>query len=182
MVELASKSQLRMSFLRWALFIVPLILLLGWFSGQWSGSGEQNSWYAALTKPETTPPGWVFPVVWTTLYILMGLALSMVLHARGAVGRGLAMALFVAQLLLNLFWSPLFFRMHQVTTAFYVILAIFVLATLTTVLFGRIRKVAAWMMVPYLAWLVIAAALNFQIDRLNPDAETLYVPAVSSQI
>lgn len=182
MVEIASKTQLRMSFLRWALFVVPAILLLGWLSGQWSGSGEENRWYMALNRPEMTPPGWVFPVVWTSLYILMGLSLSMILHARGAAGRGLVVGLFLLQLIGNLLWSPLFFKLHQVTNALYLIIAILVVTIVTTFLFARIRKVAAWLLVPYMAWLCIAATLNFQIDQMNPNAETLVVPAASSQI
>lgn len=182
MVEIASKTQLRMSFLRWALFLVPLILLLGWLSGQWSGSGEENRWYSALIKPEMTPPGWAFPLVWTILYVLMGLALAMIFNARGASGRPLAIFLFIVQLIANLIWSPLFFGMHQVGAALWLIVFIFVTAFATTIMFANIRKAAGWLMVPYLAWLVVAGILNWQIDRLNPDAETLVVPAITSQI
>jgi translocator protein len=182
MNQLASSSQLRMSFIRWALFVVPAIMFLGFLSGVVSGSGEENSWYAELVKPDAQPPGWIFPVAWTALYLMMGIAFSMVLHARGASARGLAIGLFLAQFLLNLAWSPIFFGRHQVTTAFYLIILILVLAIATTVIFGRVRKAAAWLMVPYLAWLSFATILNYQIDRLNPDAENLYVPAASSQI
>ena len=87
MVEIASKSQLRMSFLRWALFVVPALLLLGWFASQWSGAGMENRWYAALAKPDWTPAPLVFPIVWNILYIMMGLSLAMILNARGAAGR-----------------------------------------------------------------------------------------------
>ena len=96
--------------------------------------------------------------------------------------RGIAIALFLVQLALNLYWSPLFFGQHQVTNAFYLIILIFLTALATTIVFGRIRKAAAWLMVPYLVWISFAAILNFQIDNLNPDAESLYVPAVTSQI
>ena len=68
MSQLASPSQLRMSLLRWALFVVPTIMLLGFLSGTVSGSGEQNSWFAELVKPEAQPPGWAFGVVWPILY------------------------------------------------------------------------------------------------------------------
>ena len=182
MVEIASQSQLRMSFLRWALFIVPAILLLGFLSGQYSGSGEENRWYMELAKPAITPPGWVFPVVWTSLYIMMGLSLSMILHARGAKGRGLAVTLFILQLIGNLLWSPLFFAMHQVSQALILVIGILLLAIVTTFLFARIRKAAAWLLVPYMAWLTVASLLNYQIDVLNPDAETLVVPAAATQI
>jgi tryptophan-rich sensory protein len=182
MNQLASPSQLRMSFLRWALFVVPAIMFVGFLSGAVSGSGEENGWFAELIKPDAQPPGWVFGVVWTALYFMIAVAFSMVLHARGARSRGLAIGLFLAQFLLNLSWSPIFFGRHQVTTAFYLILVILVLAIATTMVFGRIRKAAAWLMVPYLVWISFASILNFQIDRLNPDAEDLYVPAASSQI
>ncbi len=182
MSQLASPSQLRMSLLRWSLFVIPTISLLGFLSGTISGSGDDNGWYAELVKPAAQPPGWAFGVVWPILYFMMGLALAIVLNARGAKLRGLAIGLFVVQLALNLFWSPLFFGRHEVTAAFYLLLAIWLAAVATTMVFGRIRAVAAWLMVPYLAWLSFAAILNFQIDRLNPDAERLYVPAATSQI
>lgn len=182
MNQLASPSQLRMSFLRWALFVVPAIMFLGFLSGAVSGSGDENSWFAELIKPDAQPPGWVFGATWTVLYLMIAFAFSMILHARGARSRGLAIGLFMAQFLLNLSWSPIFFGRHQVTMAFYLILLILVLAIATTVVFGRVRKAAAWLMVPYLMWLSFASILNFQIDRLNPDAEGLYVPAASSQI
>lgn len=182
MSQLASASQLRMSLLRWALFVIPAVMFLGFLSGAVSNSGEENRWYAELVKPAVQPPGWTFGVVWPILYFLMGLALAMVLHARGARYRGLAVAFFIVQFLINLGWSPVFFGQHQVTTAFYIIVAMLVAAIATTVAFGRVRKAAAWLLVPYLAWIGFAAFLNFEIDRLNPDAETLYVPAVSTQI
>lgn len=179
---IASKGQLRMSFLRWAIVIVPLILLLGFASGRVVPSGSENSWYVALTKPELNPPGWVFPVVWTALYILIGLALSMIVHARGAAGRALAIGLFAAQFLLNLSWTPLFFGAHQVGPALFVIIAILLLSIATTFAFARIRKGAAWLMVPYLVWLSFAGVLNWRIDQLNPDAERLVPGARTSQM
>jgi translocator protein len=170
---IASKSQLRMSYLRFALFTVPLILLLGTVSGRIANSGYGNPWFDALTKPSFMPPGWAFGVVWPILYILLGLALAMILNARGAKGRGLAIGLFVAQLLLNFTWSPLFFAYHQVRTALVVIILMLILSTIATVLFARIRRTAALLMLPYLGWLAFATALNYQIMVLNPDAENL---------
>ncbi len=182
MAELASRTQLRMSFLRWALFIVPLIVLLGFMSGQLAGSGEENRWFQMLEKPAAQPPGWIFGAAWTILYVSIGFALTLVICARGARLRALAIFLFVVQLALNLFWSPFFFGMHQVTYAFYLIIFIFLTATATTLVFGRIRTFAAWLMVPYLAWLCFAAILNKQIDELNPDAEILQAPRSSQSV
>jgi translocator protein len=171
-----------MSLVRWALFIIPLTMLLGFLSSSIAGSGEENRWYQELVKPDAQPPGWLFGVVWPILYFMTGLALAIVLNARGAPQRLLGVGLFVGQFALNLMWSPLFFGRHQVTSAFYLILAIFAVALATTFVFGRVRKSAAWLMVPYLAWLSFAAILNYQIDQLNPEAERLYVPAVSGDI
>lgn len=181
MVGVATPGQIRMSFLRWALVLVPLIVLLGSASGALSGSGE-SGWYTALEKPSIQPPGWLFGVVWPILYLLMGLALAMIVHARGSRGRALGIGLFAAQLAVNLLWSPIFFGMHQVSFAFWWILLMLALAIATTFAFARVRRAAAWLMVPYLVWISFAAMLNFSIDRMNPDAETLVVGARSTQI
>ena len=182
MNEIASPGQLRLAYLRWSLLTVPAIVLLGFLSGSLANSGYGNRWFDALEKPALMPPGWLFGVAWTILYILMGLALAIVLHARGAKGRGPAIVLFLVQLLMNLAWSPLFFRAHQVGSALMLILALIVIVAITIWLFGRIRRVAGLLLLPYLAWLAFASFLNYEIGRLNPDAETLVAPALSTQI
>lgn len=182
MSQLASKEQLRMSFVRYALVTVPAILFLGFLSGKLANSGYENRWFLALSRPDIVPPGWVFGAVWSTLYILMGISLAMILFARGAPGRPLALSLFGAQLILNLAWTPLFFAAHQVTLAFYLILIILALTVATTFAFAPIRKAAAWLLVPYMIWLSFASILNYQIDVRNPDAETLVPEAPRTQI
>jgi translocator protein len=182
MSEIALPGQLRMSYLRWALICAPLILLLGLAAGSLSGSGEDNGWYAALIKPDFTPPGWAFPLVWTTLYLLMGLALALICHARGAKGRGLAISFFAVQFLLNLSWSPIFFAAHQIEIALWVIIAMALTALLTAILFWRIRKVAGLLLLPYLAWLGLATMLNAELARLNPEASQRGNPAATVAI
>lgn len=181
-MEIATKEQLRGAFLRWAVVTVPLILLLGFASSRIAPAGAENRWYAALARPSLTPPDWVFPVAWGSLYILMGVALAMIINARGSRLRGVAIVLFVVQLLLNLAWSPLFFGMHQVSAALILLIGLLVAALATTLVFGRIRAAAAWLMVPYLAWICFAGALTWGIHRLNPDADGLVPGAVSTQI
>ena len=171
-----------MSSLRWAALAVPAVLLLGFLSGRVVPSGEQNGWYAILSKPGFTPPGWAFPVAWSLLYVMIGLALALVLSARGARLRGLGVALFVAQLAGNLAWTPLFFGAHRVDAAFLLIVAILGLSILTTIVFAQVRRAAAWLMVPYMLWLCFAGALNWEIGRLNPDAERLVQPVAASQM
>jgi len=182
MSGIASRSQLRMSFLRYALVTVPLVLLLGTISGRAAGSGYGNGWFDALQKPALMPPGWVFGAAWTLLYILIGLALALILHARGARGRGLAIGLFLAQLALNYAWSPIFFALHETGLAFIVIVLMIILAALTALLFARIRRAAGLLMLPYLAWLFFAAFLTWQIGALNPDAAQLVPPQPSADI
>jgi tryptophan-rich sensory protein len=182
MGEIASAGQLRMSFVRWALVTVPLVLLLGIASGRLAGSGAGNRWFDALAKPEAMPPGWAFGAAWTVLYIAMGVAVAMILNARRAPGRRVAILLFIVQFVLNLAWSPTFFAAHQVQAACLLILVILIVAVATTVAFARIRRAAGWLMVPYLAWLSFAAALNHDIDQLNPNAATLAPGTAATQI
>src|SRR3546814_3659437 len=113
---------------------------LGFLSGRLVPSGSENEWYAALAKPSMTPPGWMFPVAWTILYVLEGVALAIILHARGARGRGLAIALFVAQFVLSLAWTPVFFGAHRVVPALAIIAAMIVLAIAATLMFGRLDR------------------------------------------
>jgi translocator protein len=179
MSQLASPGQLRMSFARVALVTVPLVLLLGIVSGAVAGSGSSNPWFATLAKPAAMPPEWAFPVAWTLLYILIGLAFAMILAARGASGRTIAIVLFVVQFALNLAWSPTFFVGHAIGAAFAIILLMIVATLATTLAFARIRPRAAALMLPYLAWICFAAWLNHSIETLNPGASTL-APAQSS--
>ena len=182
MTAIASRSQLRQSFLRYALFTVPLVLLLGILSGRLAGSGYGNPWFDALVKPAAMPEGWVFGVAWTLLYVLLGFSLALILHARGARGRPLALGLFLGQLLINYAWSPLFFALHEVGAAFLMIVLMLVLSALAAFLFYRIRKLAGLLMLPYLAWLAFAAFLTWQVSELNPDASQLVPPAGSTDI
>ena len=166
-----------MSFLRLALVTVPAVLLLGTLSGQLAGSGYGNSWFDALEKPDLMPAGWVFGAVWAMLYVLLGLVLAMILHARGARRRGAALGLFLVQLACNYAWPPLFFAFHEVGASL-VLLGLMIVLTLALVLLlWPIRRVAALLMLPYLGWLGFAALLTAQIGALNPDAELAPQPA-----
>jgi len=182
MTGIASRGQLRMSLLRYALVTVPLVLLLGTVSGRLSGSGYGNPWFDSLAKPDFMPPGWVFGAAWTILYILLGLSLAMLIHARGARQRGKVLALFVVQLLLNFAWSPVFFAFHQVMTALSLLAGMIVITAALIVLAWRIRPLVAILLLPYLAWLLFAAALTFEIQRLNPNAAEVAPRGASTDI
>jgi tryptophan-rich sensory protein len=171
MSELASASQLRAAFIRWALVLVPGTLLLGFLSGQVAGSGAGNPWFDGLVKPAIYPPPATFGIVWSILYVLMAVSLVLVVTARGAPGRGLAIALWVLQFLVNLAWSPTFFGAHQISAALIVLAVLVGLVALATVLFLRVRTIAGLLMLPYLGWVLFAAVLNWQFLELNPNAD-----------
>jgi tryptophan-rich sensory protein len=150
-----------------------LVLLIGFASGRSTPSGSDNPWYAALAKPALNPPDWAFPVAWTLIYICMGLAVATVLNARGARGRRPAVALFALLVALLAVWQPLFFGAHRIWAALGLIVAILVVGIIVTRLFGRVRRAAAWLMVPLLVWVGFAGVLNWRIGQMNPDAERL---------
>lgn len=170
MTELASPGQLRAALLRWTLFLSPLLLMLGFFSGAVAGSGEGNVWFYGLEKPALYPPPQVFGIVWSVLYLVMGFALAMVITARGASGRGLAIGLFVVQFVLNLAWSPVFFGMNRIAAGLYLLLVIDVAVLLTVWAFYRVRPLAGLILLPYLGWVLFATVLNWQFLQANPGA------------
>ncbi len=155
-----------------ALVTVPVIVILGLLMGALSNSGFGNPWYDGLAKPAFQPPGWAFSAVWTTLYTMMGIALAAILNEPPSDRRRDALWLFGGQLAVNFAWSPVFFRLHMIDVALVVILVMLLLATVTANLFRRLRPVAGWLLIPYLAWLCLATALNYETGRLNPGADT----------
>lgn len=171
MTLLASPGQLRASFVRWALLLVPAILLAGFLSGQLAGSGPGNPWFNSLTKPSTYPPPATFGIVWSILYVMMGLAFSFVCSAWGARGRGVAIVMFLIQLALNLAWTPVFFAAHQISSALILIGVLDVMVLITLVLFWRIRRVAGLLLLPYFGWILFATLLTWQFLQLNPQAD-----------
>lgn len=129
---------------------------------------EIQHWYAGLTKPSWNPPNWIFGPVWTTLYLLMGIAVYRVWRA-GANSSLVksALALFIVQFVLNFFWSIIFFRYHQLLGAFVELLAMWGAIFATIIAFSKVDKLAAWLLVPYISWVSFAGILNYTIWRLN---------------
>jgi len=167
---IASRSQLRASFLRWALVTVPAVMLLGFLAGR-LGGGPDTLWFQSLVKPSIFPPPVWFGIVWSALYLMLGFALALICAAWGARGRGLAIAVFVVQFVVNMAWTPVFFGANQITNALILISVLDVLVIVTIVLFWRVRKSAALLMLPYLAWILFATVLNYEFLRLNPEAD-----------
>jgi translocator protein len=158
--------------LRTTLIVAVCILaveMLGLASARIAGSVALNPWFLALVKPELQPPDAAFGLAWAALYALIGAAFGLVLAAGSARSKWLATVLFGLQLGLNLAWSPLFFRTHRMLDAFWLLVVILFVSGLVTWRFWIVRRIAAVMMVPYLAWLSFAALLTWQIIALNPD-------------
>lgn len=155
---------------RIALITVPGIVGFGSLSGWLSNSGYENDWFAALDQPFFMPPGWVFGLVWPILYVLLGTALAMILMEPATRRRRNALILFFAQLILNYAWSPIFFAGQAIQLGLVTILVMTGLAAMAAGQFFRLRALAGALMIPYLAWLCFAAALNAAIARLNPGA------------
>lgn len=128
---------------------------------------EPGAWYKSLNKPSWTPPNWLFPVVWTVLYIAMAVAAARIAVVDGAQ---IAMAFFTLQLVLNTLWTPVFFGLRRLRGGMVVISALWLAVAATTVAFWQIDTIAGVLLAPYLLWVTIASALNFSVWRLNPDA------------
>lgn len=152
-----------------AFLLVLLILLcqgVGLLGGRWTAP-EIRGWYATLRKPSFNPPPWVFAPVWTTLYLLMAIAAWRVTQAPGSALRGVGLALFGLQLVLNLLWSWIFFRRHAVGAALAELVLLWLTIVATAAVFAQVDEIACWLLTPYLAWTGFAAILNDAIRRLN---------------
>ncbi|MBQ7359822.1 MAG: tryptophan-rich sensory protein [Lachnospiraceae bacterium] len=144
---------------------VAIPLAVGALSAYFSG-GMNN--FDSLVKPPLSPPGWVFPVVWTILYTLMGIASYLVLVSEeSSMVKSNALAVYGVQLIFNFFWSIIFFRYQCYGCAFVWLLLLEVFVVLTALLFGQIDKRAGWLMVPYIVWVAFAGYLNAGIALLN---------------
>ncbi|MBI4158503.1 MAG: tryptophan-rich sensory protein [Candidatus Yanofskybacteria bacterium] len=126
----------------------------------------QSNWYLELVKPALNPPSWVFGPVWTTLYLLMGISLWLVWKSNSKE-KSKAIWLFAVQLALNAIWSPIFFGAQSIGSALAVIILLWAAIVLTTLIFKKISKTAAWLLVPYIAWVSFALYLNYSIWMLN---------------
>ena len=147
------------------LVCVLLCAGLGFASG-YSTVNEINGWFQTIEKPSWNPPNWIFSPVWTTLYILMGIAAGIIWHSKDE-RRNTALMLFILQFLFNLAWSYIFFSRHEPGWAFAEIIIMLVLIITTTLAFYRVKPLAAYLMIPYILWVSFAAVLNGSIWMLN---------------
>lgn len=133
------------------------------------GSADAPVVYQQMVRPWWAPPGWLFGPAWGVLYLLIGVAAWLVWCERDSQPVGPALAWFGAQLVANALWSWLYFAWRQGAWSFVEVLVFWVLLAVTVVMFWRIRPLAGMLMLPCLAWVSFAAALNYATWRLNPD-------------
>lgn len=144
---------------------IIVCVALGLLSGLSTVDAIKN-WYQYINKPSWNPPNWLFAPVWTLLYILMGIAVALIWHSSNQ-NKKTAIGIFIVQFVLNLAWSFIFFNMHKIGWAFAEIIIMLFFISLTILLFYKINKTAAWLMLPYLCWVSFATVLNGAIWYLN---------------
>lgn len=147
--------------------IVLTPLVVGGISGLLT-SDAIRGWYRTLERPDWNPPDWVFGPVWTTLYVMMGVALVKVVRSDSRPEeRSLAVALFAVQLTLNFGWSWIFFVEHDLGLALAEIIVLWFAIAATAAAFGRIRPASGALLLPYLGWVTFASVLTASIWQLN---------------
>ncbi|MCF5826785.1 tryptophan-rich sensory protein TspO [Pseudomonas syringae] len=125
---------------------------------------KPGAWYKSLQKPGFTPPDWAFPVAWTTIYLLLawaGYRLTLL------PGSETVLALWAAQIALNTLWTPVFFGANRIVTAMIILVVLWIVVAVMVVMAMQMDVVTGLILFPYLAWLSVAAALNFSILRHN---------------
>jgi tryptophan-rich sensory protein len=150
-----------------AIISIALPLAVGAVSGFFT-TASVNGWYAGVNKPSFNPPNWLFAPVWTSLYILMGIACFLIWNSQAeSKEKQVALRFYGIQLALNFLWSFIFFYAQQPGWAFIEIILMWIMILLTILSFRKISTVAAWLLVPYICWVSFASVLNFAIWYLN---------------
>lgn len=142
------------------------IMLLGFLSGL-STSKEIETWYSYLQKPSFNPPNYLFGPVWSLLYLLMGISLSIIIGNPSSQVRKISIILFAIQFTLNLCWSYIFFNLHSTGWAFIEIILMWLFILSMIISFYRVNKTAGILQIPYLIWVSFASILNYNIYILN---------------
>lgn len=166
------KTQQEKTSILYANNILPLVLSIliaqtAGIIGSFFTVSSVGSWYKTLAKPSWNPPSWVFGPVWITLYTLMGLAAFFIWKNRKHPYAKKALLFYGIQLVLNAWWSILFFGLKNPGIALIDIIILLVMMIITTLYFWKVERKAAWMMLPYIAWVGFATVLNFTLWQMN---------------
>ena len=146
----------------WIVFTEAVGALSGWLTREGT-----KLYRMSIERPPLSPPGIVFPIVWTILFALMGIGAARIYSSPASGERTQSLRLFFAQLFFNFFWSIIFFNFQAFGFAFLWIIALWVLILMMTLSFRKIDPISAWLQVPYLLWVTFAAYLNFGVWLLN---------------
>ena len=146
------------------IFSILLALTVGGLSAL--ATANNMNIYDEINMPPLSPPGWLFPVVWTALYILMGISAA-IIFTDDSNKKDDALFVYAVSLILNFSWSIFFFNMKAFIIAFLVLVALWLSIIITIIKYYKINKVAAWLQLPYLLWVTFAGYLNFAIILLN---------------
>ena len=149
------------------LLVFILITLFAGFIGSLFTTPSIASWYAFINKPSFSPPNWLFAPVWSLLYILMGIAAFLIWQKRDNLKTKPALMFYGIQLILNTFWSIIFFGMHNPGLAFLEIIILWTFILITLIKFYKINKTSGILFIPYLIWVSFASILNFAVWMLN---------------
>ncbi|MEG0292025.1 MAG: TspO/MBR family protein [Anaerovoracaceae bacterium] len=148
------------------MLLVSIPLVLGSLTNLFTG--DARGFFDSLTKPLLSPPGYVFPIVWTILYLLMGVSSCIIYQKKDQDKSAVtALGVYYAQLIVNLLWSFIFFGMQALMTAFWVLIVLWILIAVMINMFLKINKFAAYIQVPYLIWVTFAGYLNLTIALMN---------------
>lgn len=145
-------------YLFWILLCESVGALSGWLSREGIDIYE-----ATVNKPVFTPPGWVFPVVWSALFALMGISAARIYLSEPSRNRNWGLNLFLIQLAVNFFWPLIFFNLQAFGIAFVWLILLWVLVAVVIRLFWKVDRTSAWLLVPYIVWLTFAVGLNVAI-------------------
>ena len=149
------------------LICLAIPLLIGFIGSQFTMESVKT-WYLTINRPSFNPPNWVFAPVWTTLYVLMGIASFRVWQRRKtAEWFHWAVIIYFVQLIFNLMWSFIFFELHQIGFALVEIILLLLLIVINAFIFYRFDKLAAWLFLPYFLWVSFATYLTYSIFILN---------------
>ncbi|MDA8585504.1 tryptophan-rich sensory protein [Rhodobacteraceae bacterium] len=152
-------------------FILFCIFLATCFGAGATGAAfPPGEWYRNLVKPRWTPPNWAFPVMWTSIYLLISFAAARV---AGLEGSGYAMAFWAAQIAFNALWTPIFFGLRRMRDALFVMAFLWLSVLGCVITHWQLDIWAGLAMVPYLMWVTVAGALNYTVWRMNPDVSAV---------
>ena len=147
-------------------FWILLSESVGALSG-WLTRAATAAYSASFEKPPLSPPGWIFPAVWTVLFALMGIGAARVYLTPPSADRSRGLNLFISQLAVNFFWSPIFFNLQAFGLAFFWLLLLWILVLTMTLTFRQSDPLSTKLQIPYLLWLTFAAYLNLGVWYLN---------------